>query len=37
MNPSSYFMAADVVKDNIILIAYANSGVQAAVVINSGT
>ena len=37
MGPSSYFLAGDVVKDNIILIAYANSGVQAAVVINSGT
>ena len=27
-------MAADVVQDNIILVAYANSGAQAAVVIN---
>ncbi len=34
MGPSSYFLAGDVVKDNIILIAYANSGAQAAVVIN---
>ncbi len=34
MSHSSYFMAADVVKDNIILITYANSGAQAAVVIN---
>jgi len=34
MSPSSYFMAADVVQDNIILVAYANSGAQAAVVIN---
>ena len=33
MSPS-YFMAADVVQDNIILVAYANSGAQAAVVIN---
>ena len=31
MSPSSYFMAADVVQDNIILVAYANSGAQAAV------
>jgi len=34
MSPSSYFMAADVVQDNIILLAYANCGSQAAVVIN---
>lgn len=34
MSPSSYFMAADVVQDNIILVAHANSGAQAAVVIN---
>lgn len=34
ISPSSYFMAADVVQDNIILVAYANSGAQAAVVIN---
>ncbi len=34
MSHSSYFMAADVVKDNIILITCANSGAQAAVVIN---
>lgn len=34
MSPSSYFMAADVVQDNIILVAYANSGAQAAIVIN---
>ena len=34
VSPSSYFMAADVVQDNIILVAYANSGAQAAVVIN---
>ena len=34
MSPSAYFKAADVVKDHIILIAYAHSGFQAAVVIN---
>ena len=34
MSPSAYFKAADVVNDNIILIAYAHSGFQAAVVIN---
>ena len=34
MSPSAYFKAADVVKDNIILIACAHFGFQAAVVIN---
>ncbi|DBA86714.1 TPA: hypothetical protein ACH3X1_005162 [Trebouxia sp. C0004] len=34
MSPSAYFKAADVVKDNVILIAYAHFGFQAAVVIN---
>ncbi len=34
MSPSAYFKAANVVNANIILIAYAHSGFQAAVVIN---
>ena len=34
ISPSAYFKAADVVNDNIVLIAYAHSGFQAAIVIN---